>query len=350
MKKYSLIFLLIIIPMLVFVQLYKITPSLSSNLQNLELRYNAADDFSDIGSDFWNYYYYNNDDSKKMNKLQIHSGGLFDNYYFDGSLGKEYQYVVGTADYISNSYHQYLCVWGGIMLHPGGTADVVISFVAPVDGVINISATIKGMDPNSDGVLIYATKNDMVTSIYSDGKEYILHRGTNNFDYKIENLSVNRGDEIFFRVNKNQDLSFDATYFSPTISYLEYQLPDDIALELSSKEITVEKGGIRLLDAWVNINLGQRLNYSFTSLDTNVVEVKENGLIYAINEGTTEIVVLEEESGLSSRCTVTVTKENEKKNNQSGCKGSIQVTSIIYLLVIILIVEGIKRIRLNKIR
>lgn len=82
-----------------------------------------------------------------------------------------------------------------------------------------------------------------------------------------------------------------------------------------------------------------------TKLDTNVVEVKENGLIYAINEGTTEIVVLEEESGLSSRCTVKVTKENEKKNNQSGCKESIQVTSIIYLLAIILIAEGIKRIR-----
>ena len=295
-----------------------------ADLATLDLRYNAAENFSETGSDFWNYYYANNDEEGKMGKLYPHGAGLFDNYYADGTLGKEYQYVVGSSDFISNEYHQYLSIWGGVLLHPGGNADAVISFVAPVDGTVNVYATIKAMEPSSDGVKIYATLNNTDNSVLPGGQEFILHDSVSDYDLRIENLSLKRGDELFFRVNKNETLAFDATYLSPTVEYADYTLPSDIALELSSENLTVEKGGIRLLDAKINVNLGQRLNYVFASSDESVVIVKNNGLVYAVGEGAAEVYVTENESGLSGKCIVTVTGENGGvKDKKHGCKGAV---------------------------
>ena len=143
-------------------------------------------------------------------------------------------------------------------------------------------------------------------------------------------------------MNKNETLAFDATYLSPTVHYVDYTLPSDMALELSAEKITVEKGGIRLLDAKINVNLGQRLNYVFSSSDENVVIVKNNGLIYAVGEGKAEIYVTENESGLSGKCSVTVTGKNggteEKKR---GCKSAfLPGHGVLLMLFVMFIIKN----------
>lgn len=309
------------------------------------LVFSAEEDFSDLGSDFWNYYYINCDDEAKMNELMVHGSGLFGDYYADGSFGYEYKYVVGPADYVASEYHDYLAVWGGVMLHPGGNADAVMSFVAPVDGVVNITATIKEANTNSDGVKIFTTVNGMEDNIYPAGEDYLLHTTTQT-QYEIKGLAVKRGDEIFFRINKNQTLAHDATYFSPTVEYTSYTLPENVALDISDTSLSIPVGGIRLLEAELNINVGQELVYTFTASDSSVVKVLENGLIYALKEGTAEITVKEETSGLSAICRVNVVKDGAdgaaNGGEKRGCGGGIAVDcGAVAAVAVIAIVVGI---------
>ena len=270
------------------------------------LRYNAEEDFSDLGSDFWKYYFINEDEGSELTEMEVHGGGLMQDAAFDGSLISCYKYVVGSSDFISDDYHQYLGIWGGIYMHPGNRADVVLSFVAPVDGVIDITATIKRMSASSDGTRLYTSVNGLGENIYPEGQEYLLTSAEQDVPYELRGLSVKRGDEIFFRLNKNGTLSSDATYFSPTVTYTSYTLPADFSVVVKDGALTIPVGGIRLLEAELNVNLGTSLGYAYASSDEAVATVRENGLIYAVGAGTAEITVTEKGTGLSAVCTVTV--------------------------------------------
>lgn len=298
--------------------------------EDVLLRFNAEKNFSDLGSPFWKYYYINEDPDSVLTELSVHGGGPQGDYAYDGSWVMKYKYVVDSSDYISDEYHQYLGIWGGITMHPGGKADVVLSFIAPVDGVINIDATIKASNAGSDGVKLYTTVNslDLENKIYPADSDYILHTSKGNTEYAVEGYEVKRGDEIFFRLNKNETLANDLTYFSPTVSYMSYVMPEDVAIVVGAESLTLPEGGIRLLEAEMNVNLGQSLEYVFVSSDENVVKVENNGLIYGIKEGMAVITVTEKGSGLSAQCSVTVEKEKSKKDEKSGC-GSTAAGGII---------------------
>lgn len=290
------------------------------------LRFNAEENFSDLGSPFWNYYFINEDADSVLTKLSVHGGGPQGDYAFDGSWVMKYKYVVDSRDFISDDYHQYLGIWGGITMHPGNRADVVLSFVAPVDGVINIDATIKAAKKGSDGVRLYTTVNSLALEdkIYPADSDYILHTTAGNTDYSLKAFEVKRGDEIFFRLNKNENLSSDLTYFSPTVTYTSYVMPADVAIVVGAQSLTLPEGGIRLLEAEMNVNLGQSLEYVFTSSDETVVRVENNGLVYGLKAGTAEITVTERGSGLFAKCAVTVEKEKTKtKEDEKGCGSSL---------------------------
>lgn len=312
------------------------------------LRFNAEENFSDLGSPFWKYYHINEGSDSVLTKLSVHGGGPQGDYAYDGSWVMKYKYVVDSSDFISDEYHQYLGIWGGITMHPGGKADVVLSFIAPVDGVINIDATIKASNSGSDGVKLYTTINslDLANKIYPADSDYILHTSEGDTEYAVEGYEVKRGDEIFFRLNKNETLANDLTYFSPTVSYTSYVMPEDVAIVVGAESMTLPEGGIRLLEAEMNVNLGQSLEYVFISSDENVVKVENNGLVYGIKEGTAVITVTEKGSGLSAKCSVTVEKEKSKKDGKNGC-GSTAAGGVIAGALIIGVVSFAKK-RLEK--
>lgn len=304
------------------------------------LVYNSAEDFSELGSDFWNYYFINSGEYGEFTPLVVNGTGLFGNYYPDGSYGFEYRYCVHPSDFTSNEYHQYLEVWGGVYLHPGFKADAVLSFVAPVDGVINIESTIKAMDAESNGVKIYTSLNNAANFIKVNGNDFIVHNAMDT-QYKIENLDVKCGDEIYFRVNCNDELRFDLTYFSPTITYVSYQMPDDMDIIISDESLTVQEGGIRLLETSMNINLGNELNYVYTSSDENVVKVLDNGLVYALKKGSATISVTIEGSDYSAQCNVNVI--SEVKSNSSNLLWLIPVVCVGCAAIVCAIILAIRK-------
>ena len=276
--------------------------------QPKQLHYNAEENFSDLGSDFWNYYFINEDEGSQLTEMEVHGGGLQSDAAYDGTTISCYKYVVGDSDFISDEYHQYLGIWGGISMHPGGKADVVLSFIAPVDGVIDISANVKQSSDAGDGVRLYTTLNDLETNIYPyvEGEDCFFVQGTDPVVYSVQGVSVKRGDEIFFRLNRNETLANDNTYFSPTVTYTSYTMPSDVSVIVSDTALRIPVGGIRLLDTDISVNLGQTLTYTFVSTNEAVATVKENGLIYAVGEGETTINVTETGTGLTAACTVTV--------------------------------------------
>ena len=299
------------------------------------LTYNSAENFSDLGSDFWKYYFINSGEYGEFTPLVVNGTGLFGEYYPDGSFGYEYRYCVSPNDFTSNEYHQYLEIWGGVYIHPGFKADTVLSFVAPVDGIINIDAVIKAMGEQSDGVKIYTSLNNSSNLIQVNGEDFILHNKRDT-EYSIRNLEVKRGDEIFFRVNCNNELSFDKTYFSPTVTYVSYDLPEDLKIEISDTSLTVPVGGIRLLEVSMNVNLGTELDYKFTSSNESVLKVLDNGLVYALNEGTSTVTVSVKEGNYSVQCVVNVESEPEQKGTKGGCGGAMKFTSVFSIGLILL--------------
>lgn len=306
----------------------------------LVLRYNAEENFSEYGSPFWGYYFINHLEDSVPTQMVVHGDGLMEDYNANGTRVQAYRYVVDVRDYLSDDHHQYLQIWGGIALHPGNQADVILSFIAPVDGVINISANIKPMNSDSDGIKLYTTLNsiDLEDKVYPTDSDYVLCTSAANTEYFVEGLSVKRGDEIFFRINKNVSFNHDQTFFSPTVEYQSYSLPEDAQIEVSAENITIPEGGIRLLEASLNFDLGQPSLYQYVSSDENIVTVEDNGLIYAHKKGTAEITVTEKESGYVARCMVEVVKESETDIHSIKIDGKVIALAGIAVAVITVII------------
>jgi hypothetical protein len=311
------------------------------------LRYNAEENFSDMGSKFWKYYYVNNDEDAKIGKLTVHGAGLMGDYTADGTWVTKYKYVVDVREFLSDEYHQYLGIWGGIAMHPGDKADVILSFVSPVEGVIDISANMKAMRSGSDGVRLYTTLNSLSleNKVYPEDSAYLFHTSAGDTQYALNGLNVKRGDEILFRLNKNNTLGNDFTYFSPTVEYQSYVMPEDSGIIISKDSFAIPVGGIRLLEANLNIDLGQPLNYEFVSSDESVAIVDEYGLIYGIKEGTAEITVTEKGSGHSEKCSVVITQAKNIQNNNENSKDLIVVViaSVVVAIITTVIIVFIKK-------
>ena len=136
-------------------------------------------------------------------------------------------------------------------------------------------------------------------------------------------------------------MSFDKTYFSPTITYETYELPSSVALIISDDKLVVEEGGIRLLEAAMNINLGMDLDYVYESSDETIAKVLDNGLIYALKEGVAVITVSVNDGEFSEQCTVEVVSAESGESSGCGCKGEIQTGNLLIIAFVSIAVVGI---------
>lgn len=294
------------------------------------------------GSPFWDYEYINHpsvdEPEPAFKALAWHSGGPFDMQTKDGSTISAHQFVLGSTEYVGE-LHQYLCIAGGFILHPGNGADVSLTFVAPYDGVVNIYDVIGVMHANSDGVNIVVEHYNSAgkTKLWPAAGDSFL-QGHSESVMVIDNITVKSGDKIRFIVNKYDTLSNDSAYLDPTIYYSSVDLDSmNLSVVLDKTSLSLTAGRTAVLSASLSVDIGTVIPFVFSSLDNSIAEVDEFGIIKAKKEGTVKIKVswIDEALGmteaLTAECSVTVTPvadtEKPNDNDEKGCKSAIGGTA-----------------------
>jgi len=109
----------------------------------------------------------------------------------------------------------YLLLIPGGEFHPGDNGDAALKWVAPAAGVVNVSGTVRKRDvSNGDGVTAMIEKGGTalwgpVSLAWNDNVGQ-----SHNF-----RLTVNAGDALYFRVNRNASSYNDSTAWDPVICY-----------------------------------------------------------------------------------------------------------------------------------
>jgi len=98
-------------------------------------------------------------------------------------------------------------------MHPGNNSDVARTFVAPLDGRISVSGTVKKLHLDGDGVKVVISHQDKVLwTAELDGKDSVGKEP----DLSLE---VKKGDTLRFIVNRRGSYSCDTTGWDPVVSY-----------------------------------------------------------------------------------------------------------------------------------
>lgn len=102
--------------------------------------------------------------------------------------------------------------------HPD-SQDSVRKWLSPRSGTIHITGTVKKVDTSyGDGVLVKVMKNQ--EQLWpSSGWQSIQYNDSKGYDLNVV-TSVNRGDSIYFIVNKNITTFADTTGWDPVISFM----------------------------------------------------------------------------------------------------------------------------------
>ncbi len=135
-----------------------------------------------------------------------------------------YQYWTGSAysdmawDTVYGRWkgnETYLLLIQGGEFHPGDNGDAALKWVAPVTGMVNVSGTVrKRDDSNGDGVTALIKKGG--TTLW--GPVSIAWNDNIGQSHDLR-LSVNAGDALYFRVNRNASNGNDSTAWDPAIYY-----------------------------------------------------------------------------------------------------------------------------------
>ncbi|MBX2927667.1 MAG: hypothetical protein KF852_07535 [Saprospiraceae bacterium] len=110
--------------------------------------------------------------------------------------------------------------------------DVVRMWRAPYPGVISIRDTVRRIQPQNTAGQNYAKKDDLRVALQVRGGEldsFII--GPNDYSerYISSNVTVDSGDQVYFRLQSVFDGAYDEIYSNPTITYT-----DIIAADLES--------------------------------------------------------------------------------------------------------------------
>ncbi|MDX9868901.1 MAG: hypothetical protein RBT78_13360, partial [Kiritimatiellia bacterium] len=98
-------------------------------------------------------------------------------------------------------------------LHPGHAVDVARTFVAPADGRVSVSGTVRKLHLDGDGVKVSVLhKGKILWSAELEGKD-----GTGK--EPALKLDVKKGDTLRFIVNRNGSHSCDTTGWDPVVAY-----------------------------------------------------------------------------------------------------------------------------------
>ena len=299
------------------------------------MNFDSVKDFSKDGSEFWDYNYINLPSEEEpdpvIKELDWHSGGPFDAELEDGGMTSVHQFVVGSDEYTSK--HQYLGIMGGIFVHPSEGADVILTFVAPVSGTVDVYDTIRAMHANSDGVNITVSKESATATekIWPVEANAYLHDNKADSVLCIMGLELKKGDKLHFRVNKNETLSNDATYLDPKIVYTQFDSSDidmdNVKIVLSKTEETLSVGGMFTLTAKVEGVSYTNSKIVFRSTDESVIKIDEYGIVTAVGQGSAQIEAswIDETYGMTEAktavCNVTVETEGGQTENPENPEG-----------------------------
>lgn len=98
-------------------------------------------------------------------------------------------------------------------MHPGNACDVARVFVAPADGRVAVSGTVKKLHLDGDGVRVSVRHNAAeMWSADLDGRDAVGKEG------KLA-LQVKKGDTLRFIVNRRGGYACDTTGWDPTVTY-----------------------------------------------------------------------------------------------------------------------------------
>lgn len=101
----------------------------------------------------------------------------------------------------------------------------------------------------------------------------------------------------------------------------EYLGETDIPVEgvtLDKNKIILKVGGTYRIKATVNPENSTNTNVVFTTSDSSVAKVNDEGLITAVAEGTATITVTTEDGAKTATCEVTVIKKEQENNSGNG--------------------------------
>ncbi|GGG86316.1 RHS repeat domain-containing protein [Paenibacillus radicis (ex Gao et al. 2016)] len=195
-------------------------------------------------------YYY--DSNGRLVQVELLTGEIIE-YQYDQNgnmiskvtkrLSNSYPYTFGSEQGANNWFYQ---VWNGLKyedmvwdsqkarwqgkyswdvitdkwMHPD-TNNTVLKWVAPHKGYINIKGNVKKHPINrlGDGVKVKIMKNNVKMWPESDWQ---LIEGNDGIGVSHNiNLNVAEGDSIYFILNQNGDISYDATIWNPIITFKE---------------------------------------------------------------------------------------------------------------------------------
>jgi len=98
-------------------------------------------------------------------------------------------------------------------MHPGDATDVAREFIAPADGKVNVSGTVKKLHLEGDGVKVAIRHNGAeVWSAELEGKDGTGKEAT-------AALTVKKGDSIRFVLNRRGGYACDTTGWDPVVAY-----------------------------------------------------------------------------------------------------------------------------------
>lgn len=153
--------------------------------------YSAAFDFTSVQA--LNGWYYQ----------RLNSGN-----YYDLSWSSDHWY-----------YSTYLTMYA-YTLHPEVNDDPVRKWVAPFEGTIRVKGTVKVNTSGGDGVVITIKHNSTTEWLQtvSGTKNYYYSDAQFVYDFTVD---VNASDAIYFILNKNGNIGYDASTFCPEIAYTQ---------------------------------------------------------------------------------------------------------------------------------
>jgi hypothetical protein len=189
--------------------------------------YNAAADFSNISntaSSTWSYGQSNGGTRNGVYPLLPSYGRFLGSV--TGPIAGTYGWntpglpAVGVnltgADQTYTGGPQFVWPAGTMLVHPGGTEFVVVSWLSPAESNISISYRVKDMDPNGgvgNGVAWFVERNTGSDTLASGS---IMGSGDTGVR-SLSNVHVNAGERINFLVGPQGDFTYDSTQFDATI-------------------------------------------------------------------------------------------------------------------------------------
>lgn len=138
-------------------------------------------------------------------------------YYMENANGQTNMMIWNSGYGAWQGSAPYALQWAD-RWHPDIDHQTVRMFKVPRSGLISITGNVKKESETGDGVRVKILKNNSVIWPELDEWQHIMDTTGLNFDYQVV---VEKGDEISFVLDCNQNSSYDTTFWNPVISYLQ---------------------------------------------------------------------------------------------------------------------------------